>query len=150
MSSPLRPAESPGQKAWTKEESLAALRRLSEMLGGTRSIVCDVRGKLGRQAGCASIEAIRRLFGSWETALEKAGLAGLPTRKSPERDIALRSLREYFEHLLHDRTFLFYGEGADMVKKLRVLFPFKLVDKYWPRYARSKGYGCLACPPATT
>lgn len=146
MSSPLGPAKSLGQKAWTKEESLAALRRLSEMLGGTRPTVCDVRGKLGRQAGCASMEAIRRLCGSWETAVEEAGLAGLPTRKSREREIALKSLREYFEHLLRGRSFLFYGEGADMVRKAPAVLPVQTRRQVLAEICKKRGIRVLGLP----
>ncbi|WP_027718219.1 homing endonuclease associated repeat-containing protein [Desulfovirgula thermocuniculi] len=102
----------------TREECLAALRRLSEILGGSRPTAADLRGKAGREAGCPREHVYYRLFGSLEAAVEAAGLSDLPTAKQKRLSEARAEVRRLFEEALAGRKFLLEGEAVALVRDL--------------------------------
>lgn len=108
----------PKRRTWTKEECLAALRRLSEIIGGTRPTAADLRGKAGRKARCPSLGTFYRLFGSFEAAVEAAGLSILPTTKREHLDRSRADARRVFEESLAGRRFLLEVEAVALVREL--------------------------------
>lgn len=68
----------------TKEDCIEALKRLSEELGGYRPTCHDVESEVGVKAGCPKWKVIVRLFGSFDAAIEEAGLKDLPTKRASE------------------------------------------------------------------
>lgn len=105
-------------REWTKEECLAALRNLSEALGGARPTVADLIGRVGRTTGCPPKGTIERLFGSFSAAVETAGLSNLPTAGKKHRAESFSKARERLEKFLKDKKVLFRGEKRTLMSQL--------------------------------
>ncbi|SMB97138.1 hypothetical protein SAMN00808754_1767 [Thermanaeromonas toyohensis ToBE] len=104
-------------RGWTKEECVAALKRLSAALSGCRPTTSDLVGRVGREVGCPPEWVIHELFGSWKVAIREAGLESLPTVREQARQAAVEELRLYFDRVLEGKSFLFRGEAHEIVKK---------------------------------
>lgn len=76
----------------TKEDCIKSLKRLSVRLGRCRPTAKDIESETGIVSGCPKLKVIKRLFGSLDSALLKAGLGDLPTRREKEKRALLESI----------------------------------------------------------
>lgn len=137
----------PSGKNWTREECLAALRRLSEALGGARPTVADLIGRTGKEVGCPPKSVLEKLFGSFAAAVRAAGLSNLPTRRQWQLSISLSEMRGRFREYLRGRKFLLRGEGVRLVRELSgTAVPARVRREVLTEMCREMGIRMLALP----